>query len=1127
MPTGFRLIPAHSVTTLAKALAAQISRRENPLCPETVLVMNYAQRVWLRHFLAEHLGISANLRFISPESFLQNLVSAPDTRIFERNTLAWRIFETLKRTHKPEAGTPESLRFFSGEKSDDDIFLLAHNLGDLFWRYQSFRPKMIIDWTRNATPPQPRDPDFLFEFNRQKNLWNELGFGNATPPAEAWTRQLQSNIPPEKIPPRIFAFAPSALPRLHVELLEKLAESSEVFLYYHHLSHDLWTESAEKKKRLRQRFGKRESAISENAFPPEEGNELLTAWGKAARPLAAHFIDAGLLDADSSLDQPPERDSLLHAIQREIRDNSAVPASYVPAKNDRSFRILAAPSPIREMEILRDELLLRFAENPELKPREILVMFPDLTSYIPFIRAAFENSNLPFSLADRSGIEIFPVSSAFLEILRVASGEFRLDEILSLLDRDAICSALEISEDEADSLRKILSEAEIRWGRDTESRRKGIFENTVPADTIRAHADRFARNNSWEFGLRRLALGYFFGTEDETETEDFSGISPVPGLTEAAPSVLGKLTKLLNILSALNRAFTSKETQSVPAWCDLLKSLLADELFRSDPDGAALLRNALSTVKSDAENGADDGVPATCTLSALCIALNRHDWSGSRKSGGMLRGKITFCRMQPLRNIPAKIICIAGLNDGAFPRPSDKSSLDLTAFPAVNFPGEATQWDRSKRDDDCLLFLENILAAEKELLLSYVGRNANDGQSAPPCVPLAKLRDFALKIVSEKNDTVGAPIFETLHRLHGFSPEYFSGDETLSGKYFSFSRSDYATLCGENATRERELPHFKLTNVPEKISASDLTLFLKSPADFICRKILGIESVYTSEILSSEDPSAVASALDVARFHRAFIEKNLELRASGDASNPVNAETALKNFHAKEISSGRSSALFEGEKFEEILAGKIKDFDAIEQCLPGKLFRVPAESAFAVVRAEKSRLPAGFSGLCAEFELRNLFRDSSDALFLPLFGRKNFDWRCAVECFVSAQLLSAAFPQTPFRVIYFAYDKKKPALITEKSLKNCNFSPQDLLAFFANNLSEPPLLFENLPLAEPEKTSEDDFVRAAQSEWKKSARDAAEIFIFGENAEITHEAALRRVAFPLVKTVCSAFEAAE
>ena len=360
MPTGFRLIPAHSVSTLAKALAAQISRRENPLRPETVLVMNYAQRVWLQHFLAETLGICANLRFISPESFLQNLVAAPDSRIFERNTLAWRIFETLKRTHKPEAGTPENLRFFSGEKSDEDILLLSHNLGDLFWRYQSFRPKMIVDWTRNASPPRQSEPDFLFEFNRQKNLWNELRFGNATPPAKAWMHLLQSNIPPEKIPPRIFAFAPSALPRLHVELLEKLAESSEVFLYYHHLSHDLWTETTEKKKLLRQQFRKPVSETSDCAFPPEEGNELLAAWGKAARPLAAHFIDSGLLDADSSVDQPPERDSLLHAIQREIRDNSAAPAPYVPAKNDRSFRILAAPSAFTSNSSKNSQNPLRF-----------------------------------------------------------------------------------------------------------------------------------------------------------------------------------------------------------------------------------------------------------------------------------------------------------------------------------------------------------------------------------------------------------------------------------------------------------------------------------------------------------------------------------------------------------------------------------------------------------------------------------------------------------------------------------------------------------------------------------------------------------------------------------------------
>ena len=1122
MPNGFCLIPAHSVITLAEELAAQISRRNNPLRPETVLVMNYAQRVWLQHFLAERLGISANLRFISPESFLGSLVSAPDTNFFERDTLAWRIFETLKKIHVPDAGTPENLRFFSGEKTDDDILLLAHDLGDLFWRYQSFRPEMIRDWTRNAAPPAQADPDFLFEFTRQKNLWRALNFGNATPPALAWMHLLKSDIPPEKIPHRIFAFAPSALPLLHLELLEKLSESTDVFLYYHHLSHDLWTESAEKKKRLREQVRKAHASLSENTFPPDEGNELLAAWGKAARPLAAHFIDAGILDADSSRDLPPERDSLLHALQREIRDNAPVPAPYVPEKNDRSFGISVAPSPIREMEILRDTLIARLAENPQLKPREILVMFPDLSAYVPFIRAAFENSGLPFSVADRSGTEIFPAASAFLELLRVSSGEFRLDEILALLEREIICRALELDENEAEPLQKILSESGIRWGIDTESRRKIIFENNVPAEPMRVPAARLARNNSWQFGLRRLTLGYALGIDEETEnaelleTQAFSGLTEAfSGLTEAAPALLGKLTRLLNILATLNNAFSSKEIQSVPAWCDFLKTLLADDFFRTEKDGATLLRKALGEIKSSAENGAEDGVPASCSLAAFCIALNRYDWSNAHKSGGMLRGKITFCKMQPLRNIPAKFICIAGLSDGAFPRPSDKNALDLTAFPSANFPGEATQWDRSKRDDDCLLFLESILAAGEELRLSYVGRDPNDGQPVPPCIPLAKLRDFVLQIVSEKNDTVGAPAFETLHRLHGFSPEYFSENPETAEKFFSFSRSDYATLCGGNAEPENERFRFKLTGVPEEISGSELALFLKSPAKFICQKILGIASVYTNAPVSSIDPGTEVSSLDAAKFHRSFIEKNLERLTPGNASFPVTPESELKKFHEAEIRAGRSSPLFEGDSFEQTLAGKIKDFEAIEQTLPRSLTRVPEDAVPAAISHDELHVGLDF---------RNLFRDESGALFLPLFGRKSFDWRSAVDCFVAAQLLSVAFPKTPFNVVYFAYDKKTVPKITETSLATCGFSAQELLAFFTENLEKPTLLFEKLPLVNPEKTSEEDFSRAAQSEWRKTVHDAAEIFIFGENAEITHEESLRKATFPLVRAVCSAFE---
>lgn len=1119
MSTGFHLIPAHSVITLAEALAAQIAHRENPLRPETVLVMNYAQRVWLQRFLAEKLGICANLNFISPESFLQKLVAdETDAGIFERNALSWRIFETLKKLHSANAETPSHLRFFPGEEPESGIFLRALKLGDLFWRYQSFRPQMIRDWTKGAPLPEYGDPEFLREYARQKNLWTALALGSATPPAVAWMKLLSGKLPAEKTPPRIFAFAPSALPRIHVELLEKLAETSEVFLYYHHLSNDLWTESADTKKRLRERLRKHDDVPSESAQGDTgllDGNELLTAWGKAARPLAAHLVDRGLLDADSSYDLPPPRDSLLHTLQREIRDNTSSPEHFIPVANDRSLTIDVAPNPMREMEILRDELISRFAHDPELTPRDVLVMFPDLDAYTPFIRSAFESSGLPFSVADRAGTEQFPVVAAALEILRVAAGEFRLDEILGLLERENIAAALELDETEISALRQILPASGIRWGTNADFRKKTIFGPTKPVEDVRAATETLAENNSWEFGLRRLALGYMCGSVSEVlKFSENDAVLPIGGLTETAPETLGKIVRLFRLLTDLHNAFDEEAHRSVPEWCDFLKTHLADD-FLDQGDGATeILRTALNAIKTASLNGKSRGVPAECNLETLSAALNQHDWESSY-SGGMLRGKITFCRMQPMRNIPAKIICIAGLNDGAFPRSAERDALDLLSFSPKNFPSGTTLWDRSRRDDDCLLFLESLLAARDALILSYVGRHANDGQTAPPCVPLAKLRDFLLQIVSEESDTVGTPTFETIHRLHGFSPEYFSRDHADT---ISFNRADYFTLLGiqsakqpaENTAPAQRLP-LKIRGLPNEIPMTDLARFFKSPAKFIGENLLGIAPKPKTTPLETDDPTDCPSALDAARFHREFLENIFSDKNSGSAD----FSQAQKGFRHREIVSGKSSALSEADRFETELAKKIKDADAILEAFSESLSRVPADEIPTAITIPSCRIR-----VLPEFE--NLFRNANGDLRLVLFGRRRFDWRCAAEMFVSSQILAEAFPQQNFHVLYFAYDEASPRVITKSTLEQSAITAQDLLSFYTEKIVAPPLFFENLPLVTPGKTTEETFLKQTQTAWKTAKHDATELFIFGENAAETFADDIVNTVFPFARAVAVA-----
>ena len=57
---------------------------------------------------------------------------------------------------------------------------------------------------------------------------------------------------------------------------------------------------------------------------------------------------------------------------------------------------------MREIEVLYDNLLALFATEPELTPRDILVMAPDIGSYAPFIQAVFDtpeqpSARIPFS----------------------------------------------------------------------------------------------------------------------------------------------------------------------------------------------------------------------------------------------------------------------------------------------------------------------------------------------------------------------------------------------------------------------------------------------------------------------------------------------------------------------------------------------------------------------------------------------------------------------------------------------------------------------------------------------------------------------------------------------------------
>ena len=97
-------------------------------------------------------------------------------------------------------------------------------------------------------------------------------------------------------------------------------------------------------------------------------------------------------------------------------------------------------------------------------------------------------------------------------------------------------------------------------------------------------------------------------------------------------------------------------------------------------------------------------------------------------------GTLTVCTMVPMRSVPHRVVCLVGLDDGAFPRLGLVDGDDVLARRPMT--GE-----RDIRSEDRQLLLDAICAAAEKLVITYTGANEHTGAPRPPAVPLMEVLD--------------------------------------------------------------------------------------------------------------------------------------------------------------------------------------------------------------------------------------------------------------------------------------------------------------------------------------------------------------------------------------------------
>ena len=810
-----RVHASNRMETLADWLANDMREQPaEPLEAERIVVPHRLLGEWLRLELATRLGIAAHLKIALPAEFAWSVMreavpSLPVESEFEPGALRWRIFDLLGRWTGDD---PVSQYLADGDPRKR--FELADRLALAYDRCQVFRNGRWdagdrTNWHIRLWDKLVRDIGGATHWVDAVAAYGRV-IGQASGPRGATSRR-----------PRVRLFGLAMLSPSYLEMLRHIAAVMDI---------DLFLLSPYRDFRA-------------PAVPPadaeDERNELVAVWGRLARDMRT--LLAAKLSAEAGRQHHcAVSGTCLGTVHRDIlAGQSATAASAPRIERDETLQIHVCHSATREVEVLHDRLLGLFDDHPDIQPADVLVLTPELDAYAPVVEAVFGAVDaIPFNIGTqraRMGTAI----NAFLDLLALAGSRYTASELLAPLRAASVRQRFGLDQGDLARIRDWVGRAGIRWGMDAAHR---------TAEDIAAPA-----HNNWHHGLRRLLLAYAI-SDDDTRID---GIVPCPldqrGYQSGAGDYerLGTFVHYCDLARELNGWIADECTPG--DWAQRLHEEVLGRFFVRQPHfDLESAREADSVARLiDDFVGECDIAHANIPIpfAVLRDALVSRAGVEARAVPRLVDG-VTVAGLATGQVFPAKVVCLIGMNDGAFPRTPPATAFD---FMEGLFGNDARQLgDRDLRDEDRFAFLEALLAARRCFLLSYTGRDLMEDKPIPPSVVVSELTDYLRRRFQAEDG------WETRHPLQPFSRRYFAPS---APDLFSYSQA--------MANAARAVEHIpapparfvgKLAPATERRAAAggeipleELIRFSASPAKYFLRNRLGLYlEVYDDEIGDDE-----------------------------------------------------------------------------------------------------------------------------------------------------------------------------------------------------------------------------------------------------------------------------------
>lgn len=723
-------------------------------------------------------GVVANVEFIFPGRFMARALGDPvrandsQSDPWQLSRLTWAVLEELV------AG---SVRVPTPSNDGVDQWLLARYIADLFDRYATQRPRMIEAWAAgrdvDGTLTADGEPAQLNQAQLwQPALWREVRARIAVPsPPErlpSLLESLRSGRVQPSLPQRVSLFGAGSIAPTMLAVLTSLGETREVHVYLRHSSRTAWASSPH-------RLGGSLMARNMLDIASHTTHPLIASWGRP--PLETRALVGGLeqvtehaesVDANSTA-----APTVLSALQHAIRfDEKPVLQPGLDA-SDGSFQVHACHGEVRQLEVLRDALGHAFVADPTLAAHDVVVLCPDLERFAPLVEAVFARGSLPIPvrIGDRSLTTDDPLTGALPALLGLVSGRASLSEVLAFVQADPVRTRLGWSIGDIEQLAGWCSELGTHWGLSPEHRTAWGLPETITAGTWRLMVDQLLAGSAMSAPTPRVVVGE---------------VVPFDDLGSDDLALVGTLADLLARLVDLH--LVVQESRPVGEWVELLHDML-DTFCAVDDDQAwrqQRVHRELDAISASAQLG--DSVADTCDI-PLAIADIRAllaDSFADRPGHLSLRsGSVTVSSLVPQHGVPARIVCLLGLDDGALRAGTFDGDDVLGGHPCIG--------ERHPRFQGRQVLLDAVLAANDQLIITCNGSDITTNHNTPMIVPLVELLDVVGQTVELGERR--SPIV-THHPRHGFNEAALRPSELVAGIESPFT-FDTAMLAAAQARR--------------------------------------------------------------------------------------------------------------------------------------------------------------------------------------------------------------------------------------------------------------------------------------------------------------------------------------